>query len=255
MRAGCSVGLVGLVGGVVAALARPAVAGTVAGKLELPAAPDRGPVIAKGFLDRTENPLAEIKKPNIAPYFVVALEGDARSSGAPAEVTWDLVGESFAHPVIAVPVGAEVVIRNQTKASRTITAAEDKKLLVGPLNPGGTKSFRASDPAIYTLGDRDAPHLRGKIVVVATTHVGTLDDAGRFELPNVPDGNYKLRVFYYDPIAEAHGGTSDWVFTTEVTVATRGKPSRVEVNGKLPPIHRAAAAPARPAAPASEERK
>ena len=244
MRAGCSVGLVGiagLVGGVIAALASPARAGTVAGRLELPPAPERGAVAAKGFLDRTENPLAEIKKPSLAPYYVVALEGDARPGGAPPEITWDLVGESFARPVIAVPVGAEVVIRNQSKVPRTLVAAEDKKLIVGPLNPKGTKSFRATEPAIYTIGDGDAPHLRGKLVVVATPHVAALDDAGRFELPNVPDGSYQLRVFYFDA-AEARGGASGWVFATDVTVATRGKATRVEVNGKLPPIARTAAA-------------
>jgi hypothetical protein len=251
MRVGLSVCIVG----VIATLAGEAGAGTVAGKLELPPAPERGPVVAKGFLDRSENPLAEIKKLNLAPYYVVALEGEGKSSVAPAEVTWDLVGESFARPVIAVPVGAEVVIRNQTKVSRTIGAAEDHKLIVGPLNPKGSKSFRATEPAIYTVGDGDAPHLRGKIVVVATPYVTSLDDSGRFELTNVADGAYRLRVFYYNPGAEARGGKSDWVFTTDVTVVTRGRVSRVEVNGKLPAIDAAgAAAPTKPGRPERPER-
>jgi hypothetical protein len=121
MRPGFSVGIVG----VIAVLARGSQAGTVVGRLELPASPERGPVVAKGFLDRTENPFAEIRKLNIAPYFVVALEGPARSDSAPADVTWDLVGESFARPVIAVPVGAEVVIKNVSKIARTLVADED----------------------------------------------------------------------------------------------------------------------------------
>ena len=206
----------------------------MAGKLELPPAPERGPVIAKGFLDRTENPLAEIKKVNLAPYFVVALEGEARSDAAPAEVTWDLVGESFARPVVAVPVGAQVVIKNTTQISRTLGAAEDPRLIAGPLAPTGTKSFRATQPAVYTIGDPDAPHLKGKLVVVATTHVASLDDNGRFEMADVPDGSYKLRVFYYDPAAERGGGKSDWLpFTVDVTVAAKGK---TEVNAKLPAL-------------------
>ena len=201
-------------------------------------------MVAKGFLDRMENPLADIKKPALAPYLVVVLEGEARPS-APAQVAWDLVGESFARPVIAVPVGAEVVIKNQTKISRTIGAAEDPKLIVGPLNPTGTKSFRATQPAVYTIGDKDAPHLKGKIVVVATHHVATVDDAGRFEMNDVPDGNYKLRVFYYNPAGEAQGQKSDWLpFSADVTVATKGRVNRTEVSAKLPALESAAAKPA-----------
>jgi len=234
---------VGIVGGI-AAFAGPSFAGSVAGKLELPPAPERGPVVAKGFLDRTENPLAEVKKVNIAPYFVVALEGEASSDTAPAQVTWELVGESFARPVIAVPVGAEVVIKNTTKVSRTLGVTEDATLIAGPLTPAGTKSFRATKPAIYTIGDASMPHLKGKIVVVATTHVAHLDDSGRFEMADVPDGTYKLRVFYYDPAGEARGRASDWLpFTTDVTVASKGKPNKTEVNAKLPALESSKTAP------------
>jgi hypothetical protein len=233
MRLGLSVGIAG----VLVAVAGPSRAGTVVGKLELPAAPERPPVIARGFLDRVENPLADIKRVSIAPYLVVALEGEAASGAAPAEVSWDLVGESFARPVIAVPVGAEVVIKNQTKVSRSIGAAEDPKLIVGPLNPTGSKSFRASQPAVYTIADRDAPHLRGKIVVVSTLHVAGVDETGRFEIADVPDGSYKLRVFYYDPDGEARGRPSAWLpFSADVIVASKGRANRTEVNAKLPPL-------------------
>jgi hypothetical protein len=243
MRPGFAVGFVGVI-----ALAAPGEAGTVVGKLELPAAPERAPVAAKGFLDRVENPLADIRKVNIAPYLVVVLEGEGRG-GAPAEVSWDLVGESFARPVIAVPVGAEVVIKNLTKMSRTLVAAEDPKLFVAPLNPTGSRSFRAAQPAVYSIADKDAPHLRGKIVVVPTLHVASVDDSGRFEMTDVPDGSYKLRVFYYDPAAEARGQKSDWLpFTSDVTVVSRGRVNRTEVNARLPALPTASAAgPSRPA--------
>jgi hypothetical protein len=240
MRLGLSVGIAG----VLAALAGPSLAGTVVGKLELPPPPERPPVIAKGFLDRVENPLADIKKLNLAPYLVVVLEGEARP-GAPAEVSWDLVGESFARPVIGVPVGAEVVIKNHSKISRTISAVEDAKLIVAPLNPTGSRSFRAAQPAVYTIVDRDAPHLRGKIVVVPTLHVATVDDGGRFEMTDVPDGNYKLRVFFYDPSGEARGRASGWLpLSVDVSVAARGRTNRTEVTAKLPALGVAAPAPA-----------
>lgn len=224
----------------IAALAGPVGAGTVVGKLELPPPPERGPVISRGFVDRIENPLADIKKPSLAPYLVVTLEGEGRSDAAPAQVNWDVVGESFVRPVVAVPVGAEVVIKNQTKIARNLAAAEDAKLITGPLNPTGTKSFRATQPAIYTIGDKDAPHLRGKLIVVATPHVAAIDDSGRFEINDVPDGSYKLRVFYYDPLGEARGRQSGLLFTTDVTVAPKGRSTRTEVNAKLPPLTAAA---------------
>lgn len=234
MRLGFSVGI-GVLAAVIAGSGHPARAGTVVGKLELPAAPERAPVVAKGFVDRVENPLADIKKPSVAPYLVVALEGEA-GGAAPAQVNWDVVGESFVRPVVAVPVGAEVVIKNLTKVARNLAAAEDPKLIVGPLNPTGTRSFRATQPATYTVSDKDAPHLRGKLVVVATTHVAAVDDSGRFEIADVPDGNYKLRVFYYDPAGEARGKPSGWLFTTDVTVSPKGRTNRTEVNAKLPPL-------------------
>ena len=225
MRLGLPLGIVG----VLAASAVPSAAGTVVGKLELPAG-ERPPVIAKGFLDRSENPLAEVKKPSLAPYFVVALEGGDGPPAAPAEVTWDIVGESFARPVIGVPTGAQVVIHNLTKIPRTIAAVEDAKLVTGPLNPTGSRSFRAGAPATYTFRDQDAPYLRGQVVVVATGHVATVDDAGRFELADVPDGTYKLRVFYADPTGKAGG----WLATTtEVTVAGKAKAGKTEVTAKV----------------------
>lgn len=236
MRLGFLVGIVSSIAG----LAGPVQAGTVVGKLELPPPPERGPVIARGFVDRIENPLADIKKPSLAPYLVVTLEGDDRPDSAPAQVNWDVVGESFVRPVVAVPVGAEVVIKNQTKIPRTLVVAEDAKLITGPLNPTRTNSFRATQPAIYTIADKDAPHLRGKLVVVATQHVATVDDSGRFEIADVPDGSYKLRVFYYDPLGEAQGKPSGWLFTTDVTVAPKGRSTRTEVNAKLPPLTAAA---------------
>jgi hypothetical protein len=249
MRLGFSVGIVGVIAGVVAILGGTGRAGTLYGRLELPPPPERGPVIAQGFVDRIENPLADIRKPNLAPYLIVALEGDQRPI-APAQVNWDLVGESFARPVIAVPVGAEVVIKNQTKVPRTIGAAEDKALITGPLNPTGTKSFRATQPAIYTIGDKDAPHLKGRIVVVATSHVASVDDGGRFEMTDVPDGSYKLKIYYYDPIADARGKPSGWLaMITDVNVGSKGKSNRTDVSVKLP------AAELSPRAPQAEPGK
>jgi hypothetical protein len=148
-------------------LAAAAHAGTVTGKLELPPPPPRPPLEVKGFLDRVENPLAPVKPLAPATRMVVVLEGDEKPV-SPPQVVVELLGETFSKKVVAAPAGAEVLIKNVSKTARTLAAAEDPKLVPqGPINPTGPKSFRVTDVGkVYTIGDKDAPHLQLKIVVV-----------------------------------------------------------------------------------------
>ncbi len=199
-------------------------AGTVAGKLELPSNPPRPPLLVKGFLERVENPLAELRPPAPSRRMVVVLEGDEKPV-SPPQVVIELLGESFSKRVVAAPAGAEVLIKNVSKTARTLVAAEDPKLVPqGPINPTGPKSFRVTDVGkIYTIGDKDAPHLRLKIVVVNTQYVGYPDDGGKFEIDNVPAGSYKVRVWYGD----------NWLQREDETINVGAK-GKTEVNPKIP---------------------
>lgn len=206
----------------------PVTAGPVSGKLDLPKElPPREPAATKGFLDRVETPLAQLRPVTVTPHMVVVLEQaeGAQKGTAPAQVIWELVGESFARPVMIAPVGAEVVIKNVSKTARTLVALEDDKLVPsGPINPTGPKSFRVAEAKVYTIADKDAVHLRATLVTVTSPYVALVDDAGKFELADVPEGNYKLRVFY----------KTGWLDgTTDVTVGGKGK---TEVNPKVPAL-------------------
>ena len=75
----------------------------------------------RGFLDRVENPLAPVRSVNTTSHLVLVLEGDEKAA-APGQVVWELVGETFARVVLAVPAGADVVIKNNSKTARTLTA-------------------------------------------------------------------------------------------------------------------------------------
>jgi hypothetical protein len=204
--------------------AATAQAGTVTGKLELPASPPRPPVQMKGFLDRVENALAPVKPPMPTQHMVVVLEG-GEVPVSPPQVVVELLGETFSKRVVAAPAGAEVLIKNVSKTSRTLVAAEDPKLVPqGPINPTGPKSFRVTDVGkIYTIGDKDAPHLKLKIVVVNTQYVGYPDENGKFEIDGVPAGAYKVKVWYRD----------NWVQRDDesVNVGAKGK---TDVNPKIP---------------------
>jgi hypothetical protein len=200
----------------------PAGAGPLVGKLDLPTPPERPLLGHKGFLDRVENPRKNVRPLDVTSYMLVVLEGEAKE-GNGGQIQWDLVGESFARPVVGVPVGVELVIRNQSKTSRTLAAVEEPKLLPpGPINPTGPKSFRATAPKVYTITDRDAPHLVGKVVVVATPYVAVVDANGRFDFGDVNEGTYKVRVFYKD----------NWIERSDETITVGAK--KQEIGVKVP---------------------
>lgn len=198
-------------------------AGTLVGKLELPAPPPRPEATTHGFLDRAENPLAPLRPYSVTPQLVVELDGDEKPA-APPQVTWRLLGESFERPVIAVPAGSEVVIRDDSKTAHTLVAKEDPKLLPpGPINPSGTKPFRVTKETVYTIGDPDAPHLHGTIIVVNTLYIGYPDESGRFEIADVPPGSYRLRIWYGGKLLDRPDDT--------VNVSAKGK---TDVSPKVP---------------------
>jgi hypothetical protein len=210
----------------VTALAAPAArAGTVTGKVELPSAAERPALRHRGFLDRSENPLAPVRGFDPLPWIVVVLEGTPLDRPSTAQVPWDLVGESFVRPVLLVPAGAEVLIRNLSKTPRSLVAAEAGDLIAkGPLNPSGNKSFRVPDAGkTYTIGDPDAPHLAGRLVVMAGGLAVAPDESGRFEFADVPEGSYKLKIYYRD----------GWIDRPDDAVTVGGK-GKVDVKPRIP---------------------
>lgn len=209
----------------VVALGARSRAGTVTVKVEPPPAPPLPALKAKGWLDRTENPWAPPRGMPVTPYLAVVLEGDAATTATPPQITWELVGESFGRPILVVPVGAEIVIKNVSKTARSLAAVEDGKLLPpGPLNPTGLKSFRVTEARTYTIADKDAPHLRGTVIVVASPFIGHFDTSNKTEIENVPEGSYKARIFYRD----------GWVAEKPVTVAAKGKVEVAFEKGAIP---------------------
>lgn len=190
-------------------------ANPVHGKLELPTPPERPPPKVRGFVERVENPKKPIQGVSITQDLLVVLENDSSKPDNPGQVKWELAGDSFNKPVIGAPVGAQVVVKNTSHTARTLVALEDAKLIAnGLINPKvGEQSFTVSEPKIYTITDKDAPHLIGKVVVVASPYIANVGADGKFEI-DAPEGAYKLRVFYKD----------HWLDQTEnVTVAAKGK--------------------------------
>lgn len=213
-----------------AALGASANAGTLVGKIDIPATLPHRPSpgtpggAPKGFIERTENPVTPVRPINVTQKMIVVVEG-GDTPVAPPRVNWYLVGESFSHPVTAAAAGADVVITNQSKTARTLVAKEDPALIdVGPINPSGNKTLHPKEVGkVYTVVDKDAPHLTGKLVVVNTAFIAYPDESGHFEIENMPAGSYKLKLWYGD----------DWVKRPDDAVEITAK-GKADVNPKIP---------------------
>jgi hypothetical protein len=204
---------------VVLAVTAPVGATPVAGKLELPAAPERPAPPMRGFTERVENPKKPIQAVNVGPQLLVVLESDNAKADNPGQVKWELVGDSFSRPIIGAPVGAQIVIKNTSHTARTLVAVEDPKLIeTGLINPKiGERTFTVKEQKVFTIKDKDAPHLVGRVVVVATpyiAHVEVTGTTGAFNFGDVAEGSYKLRIYFKDR----------WLDQTEtINVGAKGK--------------------------------
>ena len=73
-----------------------------------------------------------------------------------------------------------------------------------------------------TIGDKDAPHLKLKVIVVNTQFVAYPDESGKFEIANMPAGNYKLKIWYGDK----------WIERPDDSVEVKDK-GKTEFNPKI----------------------
>jgi hypothetical protein len=212
----------------VLAMAAPAAAGTVSGKLELPpGAPDRPPVRGKAFVDRTPNPLAPVRQVNPLPAIIISLEPAPTTQFAPpppAAVNWDLLGESFARPVLPVRIGGEVRIRNKGRTAPVLVAAGKPTLLIKkPLNPTAEITFiPGTEPGPIEIIDEASPHLKARIVVMGSPFFATPNTKGEFEIANVPEGEWVVKVWY----------DTGWLDRPDETITVGEK--RTELTLKLP---------------------
>jgi hypothetical protein len=124
--------------------------------------------------------------------------GEGTAAGTPAPVGWDLVGESFAKPLLAVRAGSEVTIKNRSKRVVSLKAAQKDDLIrKGPINIGGSVPF-ATPAGFYNVSDADLPHLQGRILAVDSPYFAIPERDGKFEIKDVPPGSYTVKLWYRD---------------------------------------------------------
>ncbi len=132
-------------------------------------------------------------------YAVLWLDDIAR--GKPflaAPVVLDQRGCEYAPHVVLLPAGAPLEIRNPDGVLHNVHTTS---ALNQPINRAQPKaktvmSERFRTPEIIALACDVHPWMRAWLVVEAHPYYAVSDAAGRFALPDVPPGEYTLRVWH-----------------------------------------------------------
>jgi plastocyanin len=101
------------------------------------------------------------------------------------------------HPhVLAIGVGSVVDFPNADPIFHNAFSNFEGQLFdVGLYPPGSSRSIRFRRPGIVRVFCNIHPTMSAVIVVLDTPYFTKAGDDGRYRIPNVPPGNYRLHVF------------------------------------------------------------
>jgi hypothetical protein len=137
--------------------------------------------------------------------------------GGPEMLKWEEID-------LPEPGRGEVLIRNKGRSSPVLVAVGKPDVLIRkPLNPTAEVLFiPGKEPGAVEIRDEGAPHLHGRIVVLASPYFAVPDAKGEFDITNVPEGDWTVRVWFDD----------GWLDRPDEKISVGSK--RVEINPKLP---------------------
>lgn len=177
-------------------------AGDVEGKVVFkPNKLGKPPVRNKGFLARIENPLRPIRKFNPRPYMFVVLDGqvdDEAKKPPGGKIRYYLQGQSFNRPILPVIVNTRVELVNSTSREATLfTPDSDAIADAHTFNPRGMFDFKVTEAgSVIVIRSQDETHIEGRVVGFPHRYYAPVNSRGKFEIKDVPEGTFKIKVWY-----------------------------------------------------------
>ncbi|MCC7055201.1 MAG: hypothetical protein IT355_18145 [Gemmatimonadaceae bacterium] len=159
---------------------------------------------------------------------IVYLEAvDGRSTddrgGAPAEASIVMRGREFTPRVAVVRRGGTVAFPNQDPYSHNVFSnTEPVTFDLGLYRRGATRSASFGRGGIYPIYCNIHARMVSYVIALSTPYVAHADDAGRFTLPDVPVGTYRLHV-WHERAARA---------SQDLVVTAAGASARVELDAR-----------------------
>jgi plastocyanin len=150
---------------------------------------------------------------------------------APAAVIVDQVDLSFVPDVVVIPVGSTVSFPNSDAVSHQVYSFSSTRRFQLPLYRGKPYPPVTFDrPGVVTLGCNIHDNMLAYVVVTDAPFFGRSDATGRWTLPDVPNGKYKLRLWHpllNEPVVEREievGGATPADALVKLTRALRPAP-------------------------------
>jgi plastocyanin len=157
--------------------------------------------------DRPGASAAKNQSPTDAANVVVWLTplDDAGQAATPARQTPQLVqrNKTFEPHVLVVQVGSEVQFPNKDPYLHNVFSLFDgKRFDLGFYEAGSSRSVHFDKAGISFLFCNIHPDMSAVVVAVETPYFALSDRSGRVAISNVPNGRYRLRVWYERSVAQ-----------------------------------------------------
>jgi hypothetical protein len=233
---------------IVVLAASPLHAGTLRGQLTMPA--ERADSGSDG-LWRIDNGILPVVPRTIDPrsecVIVLIPKAEKKDKDKKEEtVTVELRGLKLAQTAIAVPVGAQLDLKNEDRVPHTLyTAAPDETVMpMRPTPAGNVRSEKMQRAGIFMLLDDELPHIRGWLVVTDGGITVRPDERGAFSA-TVPDGRYAMKLFFRGGyVVERDLDIGSKTIELAFTLPVRSARKEAEAPPMKPPAPAPAVAPA-----------
>lgn len=182
----------------------PAHAGDVEGKIVFKPKLGEPPVRNQGFIKRIANPQRPVRSFNPRPYMIAVLDGgevdDEAKKPPGGRIRYYLEGQSFNRVILPVIVNTRVELVNSTGSEATLFTPDSPVIADGhTLNPRGMHDFKVTEAgSVIVIRSQDENHIEGRVVALPHRYFAPIDRRGKFEIKDVPEGQWTVKVWYRD---------------------------------------------------------
>jgi plastocyanin len=107
----------------------------------------------------------------------------------------DQKNKEFIPRILPVMVGSTIEFINSDGFEHNVNSPDNEKFNLGNWGQNEKRTYQFSRPGVYTLLCSLHPEMVGYAIVVKTPYFSVADAEGKFRIPNVPAGKWKVKVW------------------------------------------------------------